>query len=165
MRVSTLPLFSSLLITSLTLCSCDKDKNPVSPDSSNELIFGQFYGECFGERCIDIYKLDGRSKELLEDTRDAYPSASEPYDGDYAAVDASFYPYAEDLAQYIPEQLLRQANGPVGQPDAGDWGGYYLEVSENGKRRFWLIDTQKSNLPTYLHPLADTLRARIDRLP
>ncbi|TGE10229.1 hypothetical protein [Hymenobacter fodinae] len=144
--------------------SCAEDDTPAEP-RADELIFGQFYGECSGERCIEIYKFDARKQELAEDVKDLYPTAGTPYEGEYTLLASSFYRHAEDLVQYIPAQLLREANGPIGQPDAGDWGGYYLEVNKNGKRGFWLIDTQKRNLPAYLHPLVDTLQARIDKLP
>ncbi|QJX45931.1 hypothetical protein HMJ29_02845 [Hymenobacter taeanensis] len=164
MRIVTLAASGSFLLAALGTGSCSPENPPVEP-AADELVFGQFYGECSGERCIDIYKLDTRHQELLEDTKDAYPTTTAPYEGAFVPLATSFYRRAEDLGQYVPAQLLREPNGPIGQPDAGDWGGYYLEVNKKGKRSFWLLDTQKRNLPAYLHPLADTLRARIDQLP
>jgi hypothetical protein len=164
MRLITRYIMIPLLLTALCSGGCSKENPSVEPDS-NELIFGQFYGECSGERCIEIYKLDARKQELSEDVKDSYPTIAAPYEGEYVPLSADFIRHAEDLGQYVPAQLLREANGAIGQPDAGDWGGYYLEVNKNGKRGFWLIDTQKRNLPAYLHPLVDTLRARIDKLP
>ncbi|TGD79076.1 hypothetical protein [Hymenobacter wooponensis] len=164
MRFTTRFVLSSFMLTALCSSGCS-DENPKVEPSPEELIFGQFYGECSGERCIEIYKLDAQKQELSEDVKDIYPTVNTPYVGEYVALSTSFYRHAEDLGQSVPAQLLREPNGAIGQPDAGDWGGYYLEVNKNGKRGFWLIDTQKRNLPAYLHPLVDTLRSRIDKLP
>lgn len=164
MRIATLVVTSTLLLAGLCTSSCSEDNVSAEP-TADELIFGQFYGECSGERCIEIYKFDAHKQELAEDVKDLYLTPNAPYDGEYILLPTNFFRHAEDLSQYVPAQLLREPNGAIGQPDAGDWGGYYLEVNKNGKRSFWLIDTQKRNLPAYLHPLVDTLRTRIDKLP
>ncbi|GGG31426.1 hypothetical protein [Hymenobacter glacieicola] len=143
--------------TSLTACT----KDEVAPDT---LVFGQFYGECAGERCIEIYQLTPRARTLAEDTQDKYPSFTSPYQGQFVARSATDYAKVSDLPDLIPAKLLAESAHVIGQPDAGDWGGYYVELNDHGTRRFWLIDTQKQNIPAYLHPLVDTLQSRIAQL-
>ncbi|MBX0290927.1 hypothetical protein K3G63_10780 [Hymenobacter sp. HSC-4F20] len=154
-------LFSFLVATTLlTACSQDDDPAP-KPDT---VVFGHFYGYCLGEQCIEIFRLDARAHTLAEDTTDTYPSTSSAYEGKYAPRSADAYAQVSDLPALIPAQLLSETQRVIGQPDAGDWGGYYLEINEQGTRRFWLIDTQKRNIPAYLHPLLDALQERIQRL-
>ncbi|UPL48267.1 hypothetical protein [Hymenobacter sublimis] len=141
------------------LMACAKEN--AAPST---LVFGHFYGECSGERCIEIYQLNTRARTLAEDTQDQYPSATTPYQGQFVARPTTDYTQVSDLPNLIPTQLLAESGHVIGQPDAGDWGGYYLELNDQGTRRFWLIDTQKRNIPAYLHPLVDTLQSRIARL-
>lgn len=156
-------LFTGVVAVGMFLSSCqDDDETNISTQA---LIFGSFYNECSGERCVEIYKLDTNKRELSEDTQDKYPLLTPPYDGHYTALPASFYPLAQDLPNLIPNRLFSEANGAIGSPDASDQGGFYLEVTQNGNRRYWFIDTQKSRIPTYLHPLVDTLSTRIPKLP
>lgn len=162
MRPFFLLSLAGLLVASVTT-SCEKEA--VGTTQTDELVFGQFYGECGGERCIEIYRLNTTAGTLEEDTTDRYPSLTQPYSGQYVPRAASYYAQVNDLPQQIPAQLLQLPNGTIGAPDAGDAGGYYLSFSDQGTLRFWLIDTQKSNIPTALHPLVDTLRTRIQRLP
>ncbi|TGE22150.1 hypothetical protein E5K00_18045 [Hymenobacter aquaticus] len=101
---------------------------------------------------------------LQEDTQDTYPSSSAPYSGTFVARSPADYTLVKDLIQQVPADLLREKSTVIGSPDAGDWGGYYVEVTQAGQRRFWLIDTQKRNLPAYLHAFVDTLEVRLDKL-
>ncbi|QNH63099.1 hypothetical protein [Hymenobacter sediminicola] len=163
MRPSLLLLLAGLLTISLAT-SCKKDADSASHETS-ELVFGQFYGFCAGERCIEIYRLNTDAGTLEEDTADRYPHLAQAYTGQYIPLAASYYAQVRDLPQLIPAQLLQQPDGTIGTPDAADGGGYYVSLFDNGTRRFWLIDTQKNNIPDALHPLVDTLRVRIQRLP
>ncbi|SHK39330.1 hypothetical protein [Hymenobacter psychrotolerans] len=163
MRPSLLLSLAGLLAASLTT-ACKKDADSTSP-INGELVFGQFYGFCEGERCIDIYRLNTAAGTVEEDTTDRYPSLNQPYTGQYVPLQASHYAQVRDLPQLIPAQLLQLPNGTIGAPDATDAGGYYLSLPDAETPRFWLIDTQKRNIPADLHPLVDTLRARIQRLP
>jgi len=149
-----------LALPAITACH----KNDAPPLSDDTLIFGSFYGECAGEGCIEMYRLDPAQQTLAEDTVDKYPSFTEPYRGSYVPRSQASYQRAFPLRQQVPAQLLNTTANVIGQPDAGDWGGYYVETSHNGIRRFWLIDTKKSNLPTYLHAFTDSLRVHIQAL-
>ena len=158
-------LFISLVVgilALLTFVACQK--STPTPASAEAMIFGSYYSECLGERCIEMYRLDPKKQALDEDALDKYPSFTAPYDGNYQARSHADYQRTLPLCQQVPAQLLAVTNGVIGQPDAGDWGGYYVEVNENGTRRFWLIDTQKSHIPPYLHAFTDSLRMHIQAL-
>ena len=66
-----------------------------------------------------------------------------------------------DLINQVPEALLDEPNGVIGMPDAGDWGGYYVEVRRDGVVQFWLIDTMEGNIPEFLHSFNEKVRAAI----
>lgn len=144
----------------LTACH----KSEASPKSPDTLIFGSFAGECVGESCIEIFKLDPAHQTLAEDTNDKYPSFTEPYKGAYVPRSQASYQRTLPLRRQVPTQLLNTMANVIGQPDAGDWGGYYVEVEHNGIRRFWLIDTKKENIPAYLHAFTDSLGVHIRAL-
>lgn len=154
-------LLASTLLTVTMLTGCEQEK--VDP-SADYLVFGRYHGQCRGESCIEIFKIDQSTHRLYEDTKDGYPAADAPYDGQYALQSPPRYAQVQTLPQQIPAQLLTQPLGIIGQPDFADGGGYYVEVSDNGQRKFWLIDTQKDNIPTYLYPFVDELAAKIDSL-
>ncbi|PJJ54975.1 hypothetical protein [Hymenobacter chitinivorans] len=152
-------------LTTIGLSACDKEQVESSAEfDQTPILFGSFYGECQGESCIEIYKLDTQAQTLQEDTKDAYPRSDAPYDGTFAARSLAEYTLVKDLVSQIPAELLREKGPVIGSPDAGDWGGYYVEVQQAGQRRFWLIDTQKRNLPVYLHAFTDTLKVRLSKL-
>ncbi|MBG8552746.1 hypothetical protein [Hymenobacter guriensis] len=147
------------------LFSCAKDNPEKALTLENStVLFGSYYDECGGEQCIEIYKLDTVTQSLSEDTKDDYPTSASPYDGTYVARTTAEFDAVKDLVQQIPLTLLAKEGVVIGQPDAGDWGGYYLEVQNGEERRYWLIDTKKENLPAYLHSFTDVLRARLNQL-
>jgi len=113
------------------------------------LVFGDFYGECLGENCVDIFKIvDGK---LYEDTLDNYPLASElPHALQLVERPDDRYHDIVELIGDIPADLFDEKRVVIGQPDAGDWGGFYLETNVSGTVRYWLIDKEESNLPAYL---------------
>jgi len=137
---------------------CDCHRQP----DNNYLIFGKFYGMCMGETCVEIFKIEDGI--LYEDTTDRYPFGNAPYNGIYIGRSSSDYNLVKDIINYVPPQLLNEADTTIGIPDAYDQGGYYLEVKEAGESRFWLIDTDKDNIPTYLQTFTDTLNSYINRL-
>lgn len=40
--------------------------------------------------------------------------------------------------------LLKEKKTVIGQPDAGDWGGIYVEYNANGLRKLWLLDKKRA---------------------
>ncbi len=159
-------VIQSLLITTfLTLflfASCSKSKEEVIQSVPEQMIFGHFYGFCSGEQCIEIFKLD--QENLFEDTKDKYPRSDTPYEGDYVQLSSQKYQIAKGLKDSFPGDLLDEANTVIGYPDAGDWGGLYIEYNKGGVRKFWLLDQMKSNVPTKYHDFIDKVNDKIAQL-
>lgn len=59
-----------LILLSLTT-GCEKEDD-IKLSDSDYLIFGHFYGECVGEACVEILRLE--ESKLLGDTKDNYPT-------------------------------------------------------------------------------------------
>jgi hypothetical protein len=154
-------VFLSCLFIVLITASCDKSENPA-PVAKDYLVFGHYYGMCYGDNCVEIFKIEKSS--LSEDTLDKYPFFCCPYSGVFIPRDHQKYEMVKHLNGLIPAQLLLDTNKVIGTPDAFDQGGLYLEVKIGNTTRFWYIDMAKSNLPPYLHPLVDSLNSCIQKL-
>ncbi len=130
------------LFMALLFASCGK-VNQVEA-----LMFGTFYSECFGENCIEIFKLqDGK---LYEDTNDEYPSI-EGNQYDWVELSSDKYILAEDLKAAFPADLKDESEIIIGMPDAGDWGGVFVGLLDGTDPEFWIIDNMKDNIPLYLY--------------
>lgn len=138
----------------LTTCDC-------APSDTLIFTFGHFYGECIGEGCVEIFRVDVIEMNLSEDISDQYPQAATFYEGNFSLdLPIEKYYLVKDLYEYIPEGLYSEGT-VVGQPDAGDWGGLYFEIKFNDKHRFWLLDQMKSNVPEAYHQFIDEINERI----
>ena len=154
---------SILITTCLTivlLTSCEKEDVELS--KSDYIIFGHFYGECIGEQCVEIFRLE--QEKLFEDTKDKYPNGNTFYEGNYVQLSLQKFNSTKDLTNSFPTDLLNETNTVIGQPDAGDWGGLYIEYNFNGVRKFWLLDQMKSNVPTKYHDFIDKVNEKITQL-
>lgn len=164
-KMKKLPVIA-LPVTAIVLLglfsNCKKDCGCHRQPDNDYMVFGQFYGMCMGETCVEIFKMENGN--LYEDTTDQYPFGSSPYNGSYIQLPQAKYNLVEDLANYVPPQLLNEGDTIIGMPDAYDQGGYYVELKESGGRRYWLIDTDKDNIPAYLRAFTDTLNNYIDRI-
>jgi len=149
-----------ILLLAIIIISCKRDHDQVP--NSDYLIFGHFYGECGGENCIEIFKLG--SDNLYEDTKDQYPNANSFYDGSYVKLSDEKFNMTKDLMDFFPYDLLNETNTVIGQPDAGDWGGLYIEYKFNGTRKFWLLDLMKTNVPSKYHNFIDKVVEKTDQL-
>jgi len=147
-----------LLIVLMTSCN----KNDTEPLASDYIIFGQFYGECEGERCVELFMLG--NDRLFEDSNDQYPDFQNFYDGEWIELSREKFEETKDLANFFPAGLLNETGTVIGQPDAGDWGGLYIEYSLNEIRRFWLLDKMKSNVPEEYHDFIDKVNEKIEKL-
>jgi hypothetical protein len=142
------------------LTSCDKDDIELS--NSDYIVFGHFYGECMGEQCVEIFRLE--KEKLCEDTKDQYPNSNDFYSGNYVQLSQQKFDAIKDLTNSFPTDLLNETDIVIGQPDAGDWGGLYIEYNFNGVRKFWLLDQNKSNVPTKYHDFIDKVNEKIELL-
>jgi hypothetical protein len=154
-KISFIILFLSIIIVS---CKRDHDQVP----NSDYLIFGHFYGECGGENYIEIFKLG--NDNLFEDTKDQYPNTNSFYDGSYVKLSDEKFNLTKDLMDFFPYDLLNETNTVIGQTDAGDWGGLYIEYNFNGTRKFWLMDLMKTNVPAKYHNFIDKIVEKTDQL-
>lgn len=143
------------------LTSCKKD-NHVNLSDADYIIFGHFYGECIGEQCVRLFKL-GEDK-LFEDTKHTYPRGDSFYEGSFVQLSKEKFDLTKDLTSHFPADLLKEKETVIGQPDAGDWGGFYVEYNGNGLRKFWLLDKKKSNVPTKYHNFIDKMNEKIAEL-
>jgi hypothetical protein len=147
-----------LLCFALTFFSaCKKDSSAIPP--SDYLIFGHFYGECSGERCIEIFKLE--KDKLFEDNADNYPNYDAFYEGCFAQRAQQKFDNTKDLLNSFPIELLSETKTVLGGPDASDGGGLYIEYNFNGVRKFWLIDHAKSHVPSAYHNFMDKVSNKI----
>ncbi len=124
------------------------------------IVFGDFYGECLGEGCIEIYKID--DSRLLEDTQDLYPEGNDFYPGQFHTQWSNDkFEQVKDLISYFPEELLNETKTVIGHPDAGDWGGIYFEIKRGSTHRFWLLDQWKDNMPAIYNLFVDRINEKI----
>lgn len=144
----------------MLLISCHADEAGLS--KSGYIIFGHFYGECSGERCVEIFRLE--QERLFEDTKDEYPNGGAFYEGNYVQLSQQKFESTKDLIGAFPTDLLYEKNTVLGQPDAGDWGGLYIEYNFNGVRKFWLVDQMKSNVPAKYHNFMAEVNEKITQL-
>jgi hypothetical protein len=150
-------LFCLIIIVS-TSCKKSSEELPMP----EYIIFGHFYGLCRGEKCIEIFRLE--KDRLFEDTNDKYPNSINFYAGNYVQLTQQKFIDTKDLFNSFPKDLLSEKNNVIGQPDAGDWGGLYVECNFNGIRKFWLIDQMKSNVPSKYHNFIDKMNEKIKQL-
>ncbi|MDO9154472.1 MAG: hypothetical protein Q7U47_12360 [Paludibacter sp.] len=149
-----------LIVVALLFGSCNSETIKLS--ENDYLVFGHFYGECMGEGCVEIFRLEKDC--LLEDTNDTYPSSVNFYNAKYINRSISDFEKTKDLLSYFPDDLVKENNTVIGQPDAGDWGGIYVEYNYNGVHKFWLIDKMKNNVPAKYHEFIDKITVKIQQL-
>lgn len=149
-------IFSSLAIL-LLFGSCNK-----APQSDSYLIFGHFYGECEGEACIEVFKVDHSNSLILEDLRDQ-PNFDNLKFTILEDVDFGSFAY---LLYLIPDELLATSETRIGEPDVTDAGGIYIEYKneELGIDRSWSIDKRRTMVDSSLHDFMEQIEAAIASL-
>ena len=95
-------IFYTICLIGLLFSSCKKDT--IAQSNSDYIIFGHFYGECSGERCIEIFKLE--KDKIFEDKNDFYPNFKSFYTGDFFQISQDYFEYAKDLNSSFPKDLL-----------------------------------------------------------
>jgi hypothetical protein len=145
------------LLTPGFFSSCEKDEVDIS-GKGDYLIFGTFYGECGGERCVDIYKLE--NDRLLEDKKDMYPGSDfYPFD-DFEVLSQEKFELVKDLIDFLPPSLVSEESGVIGQPDAGDWGGAFVEYKSGNIHKYWLLDQMETNMPEAFNVYVDKINEK-----
>jgi hypothetical protein len=154
-------LFIGLLIIGSFNIACQKDDDDIEVSRSEDTFtFGHFYGECMGEYCVEIFRIE--DNKVFEDTNDNYPNGNGFYEGDFSVLLSSEnYEQVMGLVADFPADLWSEGGKIIGQPDAGDWGGLYLEYKNGEDHNFWLLDQLKSNVPEGYHEFIDSVNAKI----
>jgi hypothetical protein len=155
--------FLGILMISCTIgAGCCDDKHNSDELNGEYMVFGHFYGECGGEGCVEIYRIeDGR---LYEDTLDIYPGAEAAYQGSWVELADTKYELVKDLIDDFPKELLQEEDRVIGMPDAGDWGGIYVQVRVSGQTppdRFWLLDQHEGHMPQVYNDFVDRINEKI----
>lgn len=143
------------------LIACDKDEIE-DLDKADYLLFGDYYGFCMGDGCVDIYKLS--QDKLYEDSNDNYPSQNSNYDGNYTELTNAQYNEVSSLLNNFPSELWLSESQTFGSPDSYDQGGIYIELKNNGETKKWNIDTDVSEQPAYLTAFIEEIIAAITYL-
>jgi len=167
--MKNLSLLSGLIFAMLLLfsaCSVDDDVDPDIDDTiekvaeSSYLIFGHFYGRMPNEEGIEIFKIeDGK---LYEDTNDNYPNSEKFYIANFIELPDEKYLEVNDLMDSFPLDILKDSERVIGMPDAGDWGGLYVEYYTEGEEaKFWLIDILEANIPENIKPFVEEVKEKI----
>ncbi len=152
-----------LLGLSFVFSSCDKDKGQNPAGDTHYFIFGHFYGECAGEGCIETYKLE--NGRLYEDDLDNYPNFTKPIEAHWNELSQTKFEAVKDIEDEIPSELYQLPDHVLGMPDAGDWGGIYVEVHNEADfaypSGFWLLDKDEYNMPQLYNDFVDKIEVKI----
>ncbi|HWP81404.1 MAG TPA: hypothetical protein VNN76_01995 [Bacteroidota bacterium] len=149
-----------VLLLLIPLPSCELGHQQGSELSTEYLVFGRFAGECTGEQCIEIFKIEHGA--LYEDTLDRYPTGL--HNGVYRRLSESMYTRARPLVHLLPREITKLPDGRIGAPDSHDQSGIYLELKRDAVRHYWLIDTEKGRIPAFLHAFVDSLQRTVEAL-
>ena len=155
--------FYSLILFSLLLVACSDDETLEVGDIQS-FVFGHSYGECLGDDCIITFKIEG--EQLFKDTYQQYGYCQNPNykDDGFELQPDSSYQKVKDLISQIPAELLEQAEGTIGMPDAYDQGGIQIQITTSNGTKCWFIDNDDQNIPDFLHNFNDTIRDHINEL-
>ena len=155
-------LLGLLTIGVLLSCSRDDDNNinidadkEININEQNFLVFGHFYLECFGEECVETFKLTDKS--LFEDIIDDYNGQNT----EFVELGNNLFEQVKNITDFFPNQLLNQNETAFGCPDCSDGGGLFIQYSDNGNIKSWRIDQDYSNVPEYLHDFIDKVNEKI----
>lgn len=143
-----------LLLIITTIASCDKS-DEFQLKNNDYLIFGRFAGECFGESCVETFKLT--EEKLFEDTKDNYYST----EFDFIELCNDKFELVKDLTDFFPDELLDNGTEVFGCPDCYDQGGLLIIYKQNRITNRWKIDQVKNDVPSYLHEFMDKVNEKI----
>lgn len=143
--------FIYAFLTFVMLFSCKKE----SMETEDFLIFGHFYGMCFGEECVETFKLT--EDKLYEIDKDDY--AHEVFN--FKELSEVQFKAADGLIEQIPEEIQSSHLQTFGCPDCADQGGIYIQYKSADDFKIWRIDQSKSNIPEFLHDFVDEVNATI----
>ena len=141
-------LLSTLIIIIALATGCSEE-----PQTARDyIIFGDFYGMCAGNSCVDYYKIE--DGQLFKDQLNEYPDGSIHHQ--FESYTSPYNNSIMDLSGELPSNIYSEGD-LIGSPDAYDQGGLYIEIRDNGNVQNWKIDKDDANVPAYLHTLCDSV--------
>lgn len=149
-------LLFSIALLIMIITGCKEDSQPQQGDY---IIFGDYYGMCAGDGCVDYYKIENGI--LYKDLLNEYPSPN--INHNFSLYNTPHLISIADIGDEIPAGIYDEAE-VIGSPDAYDQGGYYIEIHENGVSNKWKIDKVQADIPYYLHFVCDSLDHYLDVL-
>ncbi|MGB0929904.1 MAG: hypothetical protein ACPGVB_03960 [Chitinophagales bacterium] len=130
-------LFCLFLIVSQTACKEDEIPDIPIEESDDYLIFGTIYGECIGEECVTLYKI--QNSQIFEDNTEFVALGEIPFSE--TPLPQSKFNIAQELLVVFPSKLLTSEERTYGCPDCHDQGTVYIELEEEDIKTIWRIDT------------------------
>jgi hypothetical protein len=148
-------------VSCLLFSACDDDDKKIDEPMPDRFVFGDYYGMCSGDNCIDLYRIEG--ERVWEDSKNEYPEAK-LYSGNYTPRTDINYNDVKSLLEKIPEELFDETETILGEPDAADGGGYYVEIARDNNVRVWLIDKNKIAGREYLDEFKEEMNTKLTLL-
>lgn len=146
------------LLLPLSICACSKSDSPLF-SKADALIFGTFYGECFGDDCVRTYMVS--EGILYKDANDAYVMNSRSFE----KVSDDGADIALKISEKMTSGLGDIVNSSIGCPDCRDQGGVYLETVDSDEvSTYWIFDQDKSEVAEEFHPLLDIINETVRSL-
>ncbi len=140
-----------LLLSSFLTFSCKHES------VADAFVFTTYGCYCVGN-CISGYKLTETGLFKGEGNKCDPSNLSfekSPLSADKQAL-------GQALRDAFPAELLDSTEDTYGCPDCGDWGGHYIEWTQNGTTRTWNLDALTDNLSgdvkIFVEALQQTMR-------
>jgi len=176
--MKNIKLFLSVVFVLLLFSSCENEEDlfitpganiEVESNNANEsanrgptITFGRYFGKCQGNACVEVFKL--LDVVLLEDTLDRYPVSGTFYEGKFTSFKRSDKINTSDILPNFPLELLDSKLITYGTPDAGDWGGIYLEYQDGINHKYWFLDLKNTNNPKHLREYVNLIDKKITEI-
>lgn len=154
-------IYFFLLVFLSFLASSFTEKEVAEPDY---FVFGLLYGQCKSGECLKIYKIEDSNLLLYKEDTAFYPPFNTFHSGNYKELSKDKYQQVRTITSKIPQQLIQNQSGTIGRLDDMKQDIFYFEYSENGVKKFWVIDPNKKHLPAYLHAFIDDIVRTIELL-
>ncbi|HEY0654591.1 MAG TPA: hypothetical protein VGD65_15750 [Chryseosolibacter sp.] len=148
---------SLILLLAMLAPGC-VDHEIESPVDS--FVFGRYYGYCAGD-CFHAFVV--KENSLYQSENETYPSKDAPWSlPSLRLLSEDQKALVADLPSLIPQSLLNTSETVIGCPDCGDFGAIYIELNQNGNKRFWYVDNaiQEQELKDFI----TTIHERINLL-
>ncbi len=126
----------------LALVSCQDSIEANLEDDF--IIFGNFGAYCYGEGCVQFYKVE--SDRLLQDIEEDYHGGFHEFKH-FKVLPDSLFELVKDLGDYVPQELLAEPSGQIGEADISDVGVIYFEMKEGTFHQYWSLERGDFEMP------------------